>query len=315
LKILSSPRALLRISRELRGGGASIGFVPTMGALHEGHLALIRRARRQNDQVVASIFVNPLQFGPREDFSAYPRPRREDRARLREEGVDLLFEPEPVQFYPHGFSTQISVQGLDAHLCGPFRPGHFSGVATVVCKLLMAAEPDRLYLGQKDFQQARILERMAEDLNFPVRVVICPTVREPDGLAMSSRNRYLSAEERVWAPEIYAALRQTAAAIDSRSLRSRAPAERALARSLRGGPGRLQYAEVLSSRSLLPVDPLEGELVVAVAYLLGKARLIDNVLVRLPGSKALPAKSGGSPATPRGPRSPAPRAKKRRRRS
>lgn len=291
MKILRSPAAMLEAVQALRHKGKTIGFVPTMGALHEGHLSLLRKARGRNDRVVASIFVNPLQFGPREDLAAYPRPKARDHALLAEEGCDLLFEPAAERFYPVGFATRVEVQGLDQRLCGAFRKGHFLGVTTVVAKLLVTCAPDRLYLGRKDYQQAVILERMIEDLNLPVDVVVCPTVREKDGLAMSSRNAYLTPEERAWAPNLYRALRETAGEIASGRIRRPQQAEEAVARRLQGGSGRLQYAEVLQARDLSVVDPLRGPLVLAAACFLGRARLIDNVPVRAPEAPARAAAS------------------------
>lgn len=282
MKIVGSPDRLRSQVRAARAKGRTIGFVPTMGFLHEGHLALARRARTECDLVVASIFVNPLQFGPGEDFAAYPRAPRRDRAMLRREGVDLCFEPTVEQMVAAGFATRIEVRGLDAPLCGRFRPGHFTGVATIVAKLLGAVEPDRLYVGAKDYQQSLVITRMARDLNLGVRVVVCPTVREPDGLAMSSRNTYLTAEERGWAPTLYRALRDVALGIRSGALIEAGETRRALRGRLAGGPGRLQYAEVLSADDLSEVDPLEGRVVLALAYRLGRARLIDNVVVRVP---------------------------------
>jgi pantoate--beta-alanine ligase len=282
VKIISAPTLLQRASRAARARGDRIGFVPTMGFLHEGHLALVRRAREENDLVIASIIVNPLQFGPGEDLASYPRAPQRDRALLRKEGTDLLFEPRAATFTPRTQLTRISVPGLEENLCGAFRPGHFQGVATIVAKLLNAAEPDRLYLGAKDYQQACVLRRMTADLNLPVRVVLCPTVREPDGLAMSSRNVYLTPKERAWAPALFRALRQTAEEVRARRIRSRRRARGRIVGLLRGGPGRLQYADVLGAADLAPVDPLEGTLVLALAYLLGRARLIDNVRVSVP---------------------------------
>ena len=281
MKLLRSSDAIRRAVRKARAEGARVGFVPTMGFLHEGHLSLVRRAKRENDLVVASIFVNPLQFGPGEDLAAYPRDLPRDHKLLRGEGTDLLFEPGD-DFYPEGFVTRVSVERLDAPLCGRFRPGHFIGVTTVVAKLLLACEPDRLYLGRKDYQQAMILERMARDLNFGLKVVVCPTVRERDGLAMSSRNIYLSETERAWAPNLYRALRATSLLIEAGEVTTEARAKAEVERRLFGGPMRLQYVEVLDAKELSPVDPLEGDLVLAAAGFLGRARLIDNVPVRAP---------------------------------
>lgn len=282
MKIARSARASQRIVRGYRAAGERVGFVPTMGALHEGHLRLVRRARAECDRVVASIFVNPLQFGPMEDFASYPRDPARDRQLLREEKVDLLLAPD-AKFYPSGFATRVQVERLDAHLCGPFRPGHFEGVATVVTKLLHATEPDRLYLGQKDYQQAALLRRMCLDLDLPVKVRIVPTVRERDGLAMSSRNVYLSPAERAVAPTLHAALKATAAEIASGRLRSARAVSESVARRLRRTSDprfELQYAEAVSADDLQQVEPLRGRLVLAAAALLGRTRLIDNVLVR-----------------------------------
>ncbi len=300
MKILRTPARIRAASRAARARGRRIGFVPTMGFLHEGHLALVRRARRECDVVVASIFVNPLQFGPKEDFRAYPRAPRRDRAAFRAAGVDLCFEPSVRALYPEGFATRVSVAGLDERLCGRFRPGHFAGVATVVAKLLACCEPDRLYIGAKDWQQARILDRMARDLDLATRVITCPTVREKDGLAMSSRNVYLAPEERAWAPAIHRALQEVAGRVRRGEIRRAAAAEREVARLLSGGPGRLQYAEILSAGDLQPVDPLRGRLVLAAACFVGRARLIDNVVVTAPsgsgrsGSSGRTGRSGGS---------------------
>jgi len=281
VKLVKPAGVLRRAVRSARADGAKVGFVPTMGFLHAGHLALVERARRENDLLVASIFVNPLQFGPGEDLAAYPRDLPRDRRLLRAAKVDLLFEPGD-DFYPPNFSTHVEVGGLDQRLCGRFRPGHFRGVATVVTKLLAACEPDLLYLGRKDYQQAMVLTRMARDLNLPVTVRICPTVREKDGLAMSSRNVYLTPAERAWAPSLYRALRATALLLEAGEITSAARAEAEVERRLLGGPMRLQYVELLSAESLAPLDPPEGEMVLAAAGFLGKARLIDNVAVRVP---------------------------------
>lgn len=283
LKVVRQAEALRRLILRHRAAGAVIGFVPTMGSLHEGHLQLVRRAIRENDVTVASIFVNPLQFGPGEDFDAYPRTPANDRSRLRREGVHYSFEPGR-EFYPVGFQTLVSVRDLSRPLCGPFRPGHFDGVATVVTKLLLAALPDCLYLGQKDYQQAMLLRRLVRDLNLGLRLVVCPTVRESDGLAMSSRNAYLTPEERERAPEFARALRATAKAIRSGEIREASEARRRIRQALRHPSWRLQYADVLQAETLAEVSPLRGRLVVAAAVYLGRTRLIDNVLVRAPGT-------------------------------
>lgn len=262
-------------ARRWRGEGKTIGFVPTMGALHEGHAALIRRARRETDRVVVSIFVNPLQFGPKEDFKKYPRTLAGDRALCRGLGVDAVYTPSSQAMYPEGFGTAVMVRGLPDVLDGKFRPGHFQGVATVVLKLFEAVGPDSAYFGEKDFQQLAVIRRMAEDLNLPVQVVGCPTVREKDGLALSSRNRYLSPEERGLAPLFHASLVEAAR-------RARSPKELAAlaSRGIRRIPSvKIDYVAVVDAETLLPAKVLRGELRVLAAIRLGKTRLIDNIPV------------------------------------
>ncbi len=297
MKIVRTAAALRRRIGAARARGERIGFVPTMGFLHEGHLALARRARRENGCVVASIFVNPLQFGPTEDLASYPRAPRRDHALLADAGVDLCYEPRAEAVYARDFSTLVLVGELDEPLCGRFRPGHFVGVATVVAKLLNAVAPDRLYLGAKDWQQSRVIARMIRDLELPVKLIVCPTVRDPDGLALSSRNTYLSAAERAWAPNLHRALVATAAEVRAGALTRPREVTDAVRRRLRGGLGRLQYAEVLEAESLRSVDPLRGRLVLAAACFVGKARLIDNVVLTVPPRAAQsPRRSGGSGA-------------------
>ena len=212
MRTVSSPAAMRRLSARWRARGLSVGFVPTMGALHRGHLSLVERARAENDRVVVSVFVNPTQFGPQEDFSRYPRPFRRDASLCRKAGADALYHPAPGVMYPPGFSTFVEIPDLSAPLCGRSRPGHFRGVATVVLKLLNQVSPDRLYLGEKDFQQLTVLRRMVRDLDLPVAVRGCRIHRERDGLAMSSRNAYLTPQERALAPRLRAALGLCAAA-------------------------------------------------------------------------------------------------------
>src|ERR1700722_5312636 len=196
-----------------RAAGERVGLVPTMGALHAGHMALVAAARARCQRTVASIFVNPKQFGPREDFSTYPRPESDDLAKLTQAGADLAFIPAVEEIYPEGFATTISVGGPSEGLCGAHRPGHFDGVATVVAKLLIQAAPDAAFFGEKDYQQLMVVRRMTQDLNLPVEIVGVPTVREADGLALSSRNVYLSAEERRLAPDLHRVMRETVSAI------------------------------------------------------------------------------------------------------
>jgi pantoate--beta-alanine ligase len=224
---------------------------------------------------VVSIFVNPTQFGPREDLARYPRPFRRDLALCRAAGVDAVFAPAAAGFYPPGFQTWVTVEELSKPLCGPFRPGHFRGVATVVLKLLNAAQPHRAYFGEKDFQQLRVVERLVRDLDVPVRIVPCPTVREKDGLALSSRNRYLSPAERRAAPLLRRALRAAAQVLRSR--RDAAAAERTARRLLAGGGvRRVQYVSVVDPRTLAPLRGGRGPARVAAAVFVGRTRLIDN---------------------------------------
>ena len=281
MRLIRSPLLMQRWAMQRSRQAGRTGFVPTMGALHEGHLSLMRRARRECKRVVVSIFVNPLQFGPKEDFRRYPRNLREDLALIRKVGADVVFAPEPSAMYPAGFSTTVDVQPLGLILEGKIRPGHFRGVVTVVAKLLGIIKPDMLYLGQKDYQQAAILARMVEDLSLPTRVKICPTVREPSGLAMSSRNAYLSPATRLRA----AVLRRALAAGGDALLRSHGratPAERAMRQVLEKENGfSVDYA-VAADASLNRLPTLRGRAVLLVAARVEKVRLIDNLLVDVP---------------------------------
>jgi pantoate--beta-alanine ligase len=261
------------------GAGRTVGFVPTMGALHEGHLALMRAARERCDAVVASIFVNPTQFGPTEDFGKYPRTVEADCALLEREGVDLVFLPAVEEMYPAAATTVVEVAGLSDRLDGASRPGHFRGVATVVAKLFHIVAPDRAFFGQKDAAQVAVLRRMVRDLHFELELVVCPTVREADGLAMSSRNRYLSPEERRQALVLSRALRTVEAAC--------AAGERNAGRLLELGRAtiaeepavRLDYFRVVDPEDLIELESVDGRALVAVAAHVGTTRLIDNVLL------------------------------------
>jgi len=262
-----------------RGRGERVGLVPTMGALHDGHMALVGAARAANERVVVSIFVNPKQFGPSEDLAAYPRPEAADRARLEGARVDLVFMPSVAEMYPPGFATTVSVAGLGEGLCGAHRPGHFDGVSTVVAKLLVQALPDAAYFGEKDWQQLTIVRRMARDLDLPVEIAGVPTVRESDGLAMSSRNAYLTPAERRVAPALFRTLQRVAGEV------ARRPG--AIPALLQEGIAELQRAgfmpEYLELRDAVTLTPVTGAVsaparLVAAARL-GRARLIDNVPV------------------------------------
>lgn len=260
--------------------GRSVGFVPTMGALHEGHMSLVKRSRHENDINVVSIFVNPTQFGPSEDLEKYPRDIAGDIRKLRETEVDILFLPEPQFIYPEGFSTSVTVNGISEKLCGRFRPGHFAGVATVVTKLLNIVRSTRAYFGQKDFQQTAVIKQMARDLNMDVQIVACPTVREQDGLAMSSRNVYLDKERRKAATVLFQTLHEASEMIRSGG---KASAVRdAMARRLAGEPliTKVDYASLYDPGTLDEIGEMGGEVLVAGAIRLDETRLIDNVLVR-----------------------------------
>jgi pantoate--beta-alanine ligase len=263
---------------EWRGKGA-LGLVPTMGALHAGHISLIRAARAACHAVVATIFVNPTQFGPNEDFSNYPRTFDADCALLEAEGVDLLFAPEPAEIYPDGFSTVVEVQGLSDRLDGHSRPGHFRGVTTVVAKLFHIVVPDKAFFGQKDAAQVAILRRMVRDLNFPLEMVVCPIVRDPDGLALSSRNRYLSPGDRQSALVLHRTLHRIEARAAAGETDTSALLDAGLA-ALAEEPGvRLDYLRIVDPDTLEDVPTLRHGALAAVAAWIGTARLIDNLLI------------------------------------
>lgn len=262
---------------ETRAAGRTVGFVPTMGYLHEGHASLMRAARAETDVVVASVFVNPLQFGAGEDLDAYPRDLDRDTALAAEAGVDLLFVPPVEEMYPEPVLTTVTVAQVSAPLEGASRPTHFAGVATVVAKLFSIAGPCRAYFGAKDWQQVAVVRRMARDLSMPVEVVACPTLREPDGLAMSSRNVYLTPEERAAAPVVHTALKAGAAAIGAGE-RDPAAVRDLMAGIIEAEPlAELDYAEVVDADSFAVPDPLAGNLRLLAAVRFGRARLIDNV--------------------------------------
>jgi pantoate--beta-alanine ligase len=276
-------------ARQARAESRIVGLVPTMGALHAGHVALIERARRECSPVIASIFVNPKQFGPNEDFSKYPRALDSDRKMLEQAGVDSLFAPEPLEIYPNGFSTYVHVDGLSERLEGRSRPGHFRGVTTVVMKLLQIVQPNFAYFGRKDAQQARIITQMVRDLNLDSEIVVCPIVREPDGLALSSRNAYLSAEERKAATVLYRALdaaRSELAAGVRDALQLQGVVNRTLSAERQA---RVDYAEVVDAESFEPVVRVSKPSYILLAVFIGKTRLIDNLYIepKSPGSEEL----------------------------
>ena len=269
-------RAVLEAARR---EGRTVGLVPTMGALHEGHLSLIRQARADNDLIVVSIFVNPTQFGAGEDLESYPRDVERDLRLAGEAGADVVFSPSEAQMYPRGYSTWVDVEGLTEGLCGSSRPGHFRGVCTVVTKLFAICGPDRAYFGEKDAQQLAVIKRMVQDLNTPVEVVSCPTVREADGLALSSRNVRLSDEERAEAPVIFRALSAARTLVENGE-REAARLEDEI-RTVLADASRvtIDYVEIVDAVGLTPVEVLAGPCLVAVAVWFGDTRLIDNLTV------------------------------------
>jgi pantoate--beta-alanine ligase len=266
-------------ARQARAESRVIGLVPTMGALHAGHLSLIERARRECSPVIASIFVNPKQFGPNEDFTKYPRTFESDSEKLERAGVDALFAPEAAEIYPAGFATYVNVDGLSVRLEGRTRPGHFRGVTTVVMKLMQIVQPNFAYFGRKDAQQSRLIQQMARDLNLDTEIVICPPVREPDGLALSSRNVYLNAEERQAATVLHRALNAVRNEIAS-GVRDALQLQAVLQRML--GTERLarvDYAEIVDALSFEPVVRVSKACYVVLAVFIGKTRLIDNLYI------------------------------------
>jgi pantoate--beta-alanine ligase len=281
MKVFNHPhemQAQAQLWRRSKSG--TVGFVPTMGALHEGHLELVRRSRRENKRTVVSIYVNPMQFGPKEDFGQYPRTLQADLRLLKKEGVKAVFTPSDQDMYPEGFAFKMEIIGsLVAGLCAPHRPGHFDGVVTVVMKLLNLVLPDRLYLGQKDAQQAVILKKAVKDLNVGVETIICPIVREPDGLAMSSRNQRLTLEGRKSATVLYRALKVGKSIVDLGESDSEKVLDevRKVLESERSA--RLQYLEAVDAETLKPVGEIKPGTLLALAAYLDNVRLIDNIVV------------------------------------
>ena len=279
MQIVSTIAEVRTAVRALHAEKGSVGFVPTMGALHAGHRSLVQIARARCGAVVASIFVNPTQFGPKEDFSRYPRTFAEDCAALQAEQVDLLFAPAVATMYPADASTVVRVEGLRDRLDGASRPGHFDGVATVVAKLFHIVQPDAAFFGQKDAAQVAVLRRMVRDLNLPVEMILCPTVREADGLAMSSRNRYLSPEERRQALVLWRAL-QVAEALVKNGEQQSARLLDAMRSAFASEPAaRIDYLAVVDADTLLPVNDVRAGALLAVAAHVGSTRLIDNLIL------------------------------------
>lgn len=279
MRLIQNVSEMKALSKSVIDDGKTIGFVPTMGYLHQGHLSLVQKAREENDIVVVSIFVNPTQFGPNEDYNRYPRDLERDLRLLNPFNVDYIFNPSVEEMYPAYYSVYVDETEMSKYLCGARRPGHFRGVCTVVTKLFNIVRPTRAYFGQKDAQQFRILRRMVENLNMDVEMVEMPIVREPDGLAMSSRNVYLSDEERREAPRLYKSLLEAKRLIDGGE-RDVQKIKDAMQRVLNHPLLKIDYIEVVDEKTLIPVDRIEGDVIVAIAVFFGKARLIDNVIIR-----------------------------------
>ncbi len=267
-----------QITKRLKKEGKTIGFVPTMGYLHEGHVSLIRCSKKDNDITVVSIFVNPIQFGKNEDLDRYPRDLERDVEICTKEGVDYVFYPSADEMYPEGFSTYVEVEGITQRLCGAFRSGHFKGVTTVVAKLFNIVQPDRAYFGEKDYQQLKVIQKMVRDLNIDVEVIGCPLIREKDGLALSSRNKYLTPEERKSALSISRALFRAKQMFESGE-KDPSKVVNEVKRIISSQPlvKEIQYVEVVDPERLTPKKKLEKGDVVAVAVFVGNTRLIDNI--------------------------------------
>ena len=282
-------RTIAELRRELAGAARPVGLVPTMGFFHDGHLSLMRAARAANETVVVSLFVNPTQFGPNEDLATYPRDEQRDLALAQAEGVDIVFAPSVEEVYPDGFSTTVEVGELTEPLDGAARPGHFKGVTTVVTKLLNMVGPDAAYFGQKDAQQALVIRHLVRDLNMPVRIEVCPTIREPDGLAMSSRNAYLNEEERQRAVALSRALRAAEQAVARGDLGAEAVIAAARQELDEAGIDP-EYLELRSATDLTPAARVNGSTLLAVAARVGPARLIDNTMLNTTTKSSSPTR-------------------------
>jgi len=281
MKLIKSIKQMQKITAQAKKSGQKISFVPTMGALHEGHLSLVKRAKKLGDITVVSIFVNPTQFGPGEDLSKYPRTFESDRQKLRQFDVDYLFAPTKDIIYPDGFETYIIAEKLSQILEGEFRPVHFKGVTTVVAKLFNIVQPDTAVFGQKDFQQSVIIKKMVADMNFPVKIVVAPTVREKSGLAMSSRNKYFNTEQRKRACVLYMSLKEARKVIASGE-RSAAKIRQRMKKLIDNTPGiKLEYIAVTDNERLMPIRKLKGKFTISLAVRLDEVRLIDNISITL----------------------------------
>ncbi len=277
---ITKVKDMQELSKNWKKNSFKIAFVPTMGYLHEGHLSLVRLAKKLGDKIVVSIFVNPLQFGPSEDFREYPRDLKRDKNLLEKEGVDVVFVPETEEMYPEGFQTYVEVTEITRGLCGAFRPGHFKGVTTVVLKLFNIVKPDIAIFGEKDYQQLQVIKRMVKDLNLDIEIIGAPTVREKDGLAMSSRNTYLSPEERKSALSLYKSL-LLAEELVKKGERDPFKIKEKMIEFIQSYPfTQVQYIEFVDPETLEPVKIIDKPVVCALAVFVGKARLIDNMLIK-----------------------------------
>ncbi|MEO0202817.1 MAG: pantoate--beta-alanine ligase [candidate division WOR-3 bacterium] len=285
MKVVKSIGEMIDLSEKYRNEGKTIGFVPTMGYLHEGHLSLFRIARKKSHILVVSIFVNPLQFGPNEDFKEYPRDLKRDLTLCEREKVDVVFVPDKEEMYLEDFSTYVEVKNLDEELCGKFRPGHFRGVATVVLKLFNIVKPHIAVFGLKDAQQYFIIKRMVRDLNLDITIIPGPTIREPDGLAMSSRNIYLSSNERKQAPVLYKSLMLAKELIENGE-RDSEKIIKEIEKFIKENASlaEIQYIQIVDTRNLKPISEIRGEVLIALAVFFGKTRLIDNIIISIDGS-------------------------------
>lgn len=281
MRVITSINEIREIIREKKHHHVSIGFVPTMGYLHDGHMSLIRRAREENEFVIVSIFVNPLQFGPNEDFDSYPRDLERDKKIAEKEGADIIFHPSTEEMYPNKLSTKVIVQSRTDVLCGESRPGHFDGVATVLTKLFNIIQPDRVYMGMKDAQQVAVVEGMVTDFNFPLELIPVDTVREEDGLAKSSRNVYLSEKERQQAPYLYKSLLEAKRLLDEGERNQESIVSYMKQLIEEKTDGIIDYIQVYSFPGLEKMDILEGKIIIALAVKFSKARLIDNIVLTL----------------------------------
>ncbi len=280
MQILKTIKDTQELSRRLRAENKSIGFVPTMGALHEGHLSLVRRSQEENDFTVVSIFINPTQFGPNEDFNRYPRDTEGDLKKLSPYKIDSVLIPGADEMYPAGFSMSVHIGHIGEVLCGASRPGHFNGVATVVAKLFNIVMPHRAYFGQKDYQQTVIIKKLAHEMNFDTDIIVCPTVREADGLAMSSRNSYLNSVERKAAAVLYKALKHGETLALSGGVKDAIHIKNEMMRLINAEPfAKIEYVEIVTATQLEKVEKIELPVAICIAVRIGKTRLIDNVVL------------------------------------